>query len=92
MGRTRPISMAGPNPAHHSWLLCMSTVTSFPFTYRDVHRARPAWRGKKRKQRKKGGWFTRKGGVAGGAASGGGKVAGVALFLSPLLPSPFFSV
>ena len=54
----------GSSPAQHSWLLCISTVTSFSFACRDVHSARPAWRGKKRKQRKRGEVFTWTGGDA----------------------------
>ena len=55
----------GSSPAQHSWLLCISTVTSFSFACRDVHSARPAWRGKNRKQRKRGEVFTWTGGGAG---------------------------
>ena len=66
VGPTRPkIHGLGSSPAQHSWLLCMSTVTSFSFACRDVHSARPAWRGKKRKQRKRGEVFTWTGGDAG---------------------------
>ena len=65
-GPTRPkIHGLGSSPAQPSWLLCMSTVTSFSFACRDVHSARPAWRGKKRKQRKRGEVFTWTGGDAG---------------------------
>ena len=63
MGRIRP-KIHG-SPAQHSWLLCISTVTSFSFACKGVHNARPAWRGKKRKQRKRGEVFTWTGGDAG---------------------------
>ena len=74
MGRTRPKCMGwadqahlhglGSGPAHLSWLLCMSTITSFT-SPAGVHRAHPAWRGKKRKQKKKGAVFTWRGGDSG---------------------------
>ena len=72
MGRTRPISVGWANPAQNPWAGLKPSPTQLVKhsnqllrPCRDVHSARPAWRGKKRKPRKRGEVFTWTGGDAG---------------------------